>query len=395
MKIESLAACTGCSACDAACPHGAISMEKSFEGFYIPEIDGSLCTRCGLCDRTCPVLEPLSPVAASVGSYAVVNQDWEVRKESSSGGVFTALAQQVIGRGGVVFGAGYDEGFAVAHHWTEDEKGLADFRGSKYTQSRVGSCFKECRDFLKSGRLVLFSGTPCQIAGLVAFLRKPYENLILVDFICHGAPSPKLWQEYKKFHEKKSAARIVRTASRRKDCGWKQFSLAFVFADASEYCRPLDRDWYLQLFLRDMCLMESCYRCGFKTQPGCRRPSDITLADFWGVQHEFPELDDDKGTSLVVVHSPKGKTLIERLDGCLVKEIPLESGTRHNPSYYTSVRRPNGRDTFFTDLQKVQADEMDFQQLFKRYGADSLPKRIYRFVRRCGGKGLRLMGLRK
>lgn len=394
MKIESLETCTGCSACDAACPHEAISMGTGLEGFYIPVIDESLCTKCGLCDKVCPVLEHLPLVEARVGSYAVINQDWRVREESSSGGVFTALAQQVIDRGGVVFGAGYDGDLSVVHRWTDSVEGLAAFRGSKYTQSHMGSCFRKCREFLRAGRPVLFSGTPCQIAGLVAFLRKPCENLILVDFICHGVPSPKLWQEYKKYHEKKSATRIVRTASRRKDCGWKQYSLAFVFADASEYCRTLDRDWYLQLFLRDMCLMESCYQCRFKTRPGFRRPSDITLADFWGVQHEFPELDDDRGTSLVISHSEKGRRLVAGLENCLVKEIPVEAGTRHNPSYHTSVKRPRGRNTFFNDLQKVEAGAMDFQMLFKKYGQDSLSKRLYRFVLRCGGKVLRLTGLR-
>ena len=395
MRIESLTTCTGCSACMAACPHGAITMAEDGEGFYVPAINRPLCTECGLCDRTCPVLEPPPRIPGDVTAYAVVNHDEEIRKESSSGGVFTAFATQVIDRGGVVFGARYDGSLEVVHHWTEDEKGLADFRGSKYTQSRVGNCFKECRDFLKDGRLVLFSGTPCQIAGLASFLRKPYENLILVDFICHGVPSPRLWREYKKFHEKKSASRIVRTASRRKDCGWKQYSLAFTFGNASEYCQTLDRDWYLQLFLRDVCLMEACYRCQFKTQPGCRRPSDITLADFWGVQHEYPELDDDRGTSLVVAHSERGRRLLAGLEGCLVKGVPVEAGTRHNPSYHRPCKRPQLRATFFTDLQKVEAGEMGFRRLFKKYGRDPLPKRIYRILRRCGGKVLRILGLRK
>lgn len=396
MKIESLTTCTGCSACYAVCPHGAITMEQDKEGFYIPVIQEATCTQCGLCDKTCPVLEPAKTVAGESKAFAIINQNEVIRRESSSGGVFTALAHQVLCRGGVVFGARYDEQLEVVHGWTEDEAGLKDFRGSKYTQSNLKESFRECKDFLKAGRIVLFSGTPCQIAGLQSFLRKPFENLILVDFICHGVPSPKLWQEYKKFHEKKSASRrIVRTASRRKNCGWKQFSLAFTFDDASEYCQTLDKDWYLQLFLRDMCLMESCYQCQFKTQAGCKRPSDITLADFWGVQNEYPELDDDKGTSLVVAHSPMGEKLLQGLENCLVKEIPVEVGMRHNPSYYRSCKRPPLRTTFFTDLQNVSVSTMAFQKIFKKYGQDSMPKRVYRFVRRCGGKGLRLMGLRK
>lgn len=395
MKIESLATCTGCSACYAVCPHGAISMEQDKEGFYIPVIHEITCTHCGLCDKTCPVLESPEPVAGESRAFAIINQDEAVRLESSSGGVFTALARQVLSSGGVVFGARYDESQEVVHCWTENETRLQLFRGSKYTQSNLKESFRECRDFLKAGRVVLFSGTPCQIAGLQSFLRKPFENLILVDFICHGVPSPKLWQEYKRFHEKKSASRIVRTASRRKNCGWKQYSLAFTFDDASEYCQTVDKDWYLQLFLRDMCLMESCYQCQFKTQTGYRRPSDITLADFWGIQKEYPELDDDKGTSLVVAHSPMGEKLLQGLENCFVKEIPVEVGMRHNPSYYKSCKKPVGRNTFFDSLDMVEQREKDFLWLYKKYGLDSLPLRGYKLARRCGGKLLRMLGIRK
>ena len=395
MKIENLTTCTGCSACYAACPHGAITMKQDREGFYIPVITENLCTQCGLCDKTCPVLEPVKPVAGESKAFAIINQDEAIRRESSSGGVFTAIARQVLDKGGVVFGARYDDNLDVVHSWTDDKAGLKDFRGSKYTQSNLMESFRECRDFLKAGGLVLFSGTPCQIAGLQSFLRKPYENLLLVDFICHGVPSPKLWQEYKKFHEKKSASRIVRTAFRRKDCGWKQFSLAFTFVDASEYCQTLNKDYYLQLFLRDMCLMNSCYQCISKTQVGCRRPSDITLADFWGVQTEYPDLDDDKGTSLVVAHSPEGEKFLHNLENCLVKEIPVESGVKHNPSYYSSCKKPAGRNTFFDALTEVEQEKKDFLWLYKKYGVGSFPLRVYKFTRRCGGKMLRMLGIWK
>ena len=395
MKIENLTTCTGCSACYAACPHGAITMKQDREGFYIPVITENLCTQCGLCDKTCPVLEPAKPVAGESKAFAIINHNEIIRRESSSGGVFTAIARQVLDKGGVVFGARYDDNLEVVHSWTDDKAGLKDFRGSKYTQSNLMESFRECRDFLKVGRLVLFSGTPCQIAGLQSFLRKPYENLLLVDFICHGVPSPKLWQEYKKFHEKKSASRIVRTAFRRKDCGWKQYSLAFTFVDASEYCQTLNKDYYLQLFLRDMCLMNSCYQCISKTRVGCRRPSDITLADFWGVGKEYPELDDDKGTSFVVAHSHEGEELLHNLENCLVKEIPVESGVRHNPSYRTSCKKPAGRSSFFDSLSLVKQGEKDFLWLYRKYGFDSLPLRVYKFIRRCGGKMLRIFGVRK
>lgn len=195
IEIKHKEDCTGCCACAQRCPHGCISMREDPEGFPYPEVDRSRCTGCGLCERVCPVLHR-SPPRVPLSSFAGVNLDDAVRLSSSSGGVFSALASGVLGRGGVVFGARFDGRWEVCHGWTETAAGLAAFRGSKYAESRIGTSYADAERFLRSGREVLFSGTPCQVAGLLLYLRRPYASLLTVDFICHGVPSPGVWRGY-------------------------------------------------------------------------------------------------------------------------------------------------------------------------------------------------------
>ena len=388
MLEKALGLCSGCHTCYSLCPKQAIKMISNEEGFLYPQINNDLCIHCGLCEKKCPVLNPLQKDDEQTLAYAVINNNEKIRLESSSGGVFTSLAENVIKKNGIVFGAKFDSDFNVIHRFTDSLEGLAEFRGSKYVQSTIGDSFKECKNFLDEGRQVLFSGTPCQIAGLKSFLGKNYDNLLSVDFICHGVPSPLLWAEYKKSLEKKFASRIVKTAFRRKDYGWKQFSLAVTFGNASEYCNTLRQDSYLKLFLKDVCLRDSCYNCKYKTE---KRISDITIADFWGIQNEYPELDDDKGTSFVISHSDKGKKIIDNLTNCSLKQIPLEKGVKYNPSYVRSVVRPKKRNTFFLDLEKYLQNKFSLEKLVKKYTVDSLFVRGYRFLRRVLGKIKRMI----
>lgn len=388
MLEKALGLCSGCHTCYSLCPKQAIKMIANGEGFLYPQINNDLCINCGLCEKKCPVLNPLIKEEEQTYAYAVINSNEEIRLQSSSGGVFTSLAENVIKKNGIVFGAKFDSDFNVIHRFTDSLEGLAEFRGSKYVQSTIGDSFKECKNFLDEGRQVLFSGTPCQIAGLKSFLGKNYDNLLSVDFICHGVPSPLLWAEYKKSLEKKFASRIVKTAFRRKDYGWKQYSLAVTFGNASEYCNTLRQDSYLKLFLKDVCLRDSCYNCKYKTE---KRISDITIADFWGIQNEYPELDDDKGTSFVISHSDKGKKIIDNLTNCSLKQIPLEKGVKYNPSYVRSVVRPKKRNTFFLDLEKYSQNKFSLEKLVKKYTVDSLFVRGYRFLRRVLGKIKRMI----
>lgn len=290
--------------------------------------------------------------------------------------MFSVLAEKIIEDGGIVFGAEFDADFSVKQGWTDRIEGLDRFRGSKYLQSRTESTFKECRRFLDEGRKVLYTGTPCQTASLKAFLRKDYANLYTADVVCHGAPSPLLWEKYIEHREKKSASRTVRTAFRRKDDGWKLFSLAFTFANASEYRKILTKDKYMQLFLHDNCLRESCYQCQFT---GDSHKSDLTLADFWGVESLMPEMFDDKGTSLVIVQTGKGDELLESVkDRIRIEAADFAFAVKNNPSYFESKPRSALRTSFYSDLQKH-----GIAWMCRKYGRDSFKSRAKHFVKRC------------
>lgn len=381
--------CTGCGACGQVCPKKAVSLSANDEGFLYPRVDSSLCVECGLCEKICPVNQTKKDAATDGNfslrkSFACIAPDEAIRSESSSGGVFSVLAEKIVMGEGIVFGAEFDETFSVKHGWARDIEGVARFRGSKYLQSRTEDSFAACKKFLDGGLRVLYSGTPCQIAGLKAFLRGDYENLLTVDFICHGVPSPALWSKYKKYREKKSASRTVKTAFRRKNDGWKLYSLSFTFANESEYRQPLTKDKYLQLFLKDNALRESCYRCPFR---GDGHKSDLTLADFWGVERVHPDFFDDKGTSLVIVQSEKGNAFFESCAEKLRRaETDFTRAVGFNPAYYKSPRRNKKRNSFYKNFDR---HGIDF--LYRRFGRMPLLARTVSFGKRAAVKLCRIL----
>lgn len=348
INITDKSKCVGCNACVQKCPKQCIAMHEDEEGFLYPIVDENLCIDCHLCEKVCPVLnqdEPRVPLAC----YAAKNPNEDIRMESSSGGIFTMLAEKVIDEGGVVFGAAFNRKWQVAHSYTEDKKGLAAFRGSKYVQSLIGNTYKEAEKFLKEGRLVLFSGTPCQIAGLKKFLRKIYENLLTVDFICHGVPSPGVFRWYLQEEVNNYAARKGRKNSvsfptitsipkgdvmmpeglsimgirfRDKCEGWKKFSFVLQLAEASaegkkntvSFSSNLQKNAFIKGFLKDLYLRPSCYACPAKE---LKSGSDITIADFWGVQSVIKDFDDDKGTSLIIINTESGDKIVKSIDAIL------------------------------------------------------------------------------
>jgi len=322
-------------------------MHSDNEGFWYPVVDIENCTDCGLCDEVCPILNNKiinnNPVA-----YACINKDDNIRLQSSSGGIFTVIAENVIVDNGVVFGAGFDDDFNVVHSWTDNVGGLGKFRGSKYVQSNIGATYNEAKDFLKQGRPVLFSGTPCQIAGLKSFLGKEYDTLTCIDIICHGVPSPKVWQLYRLQMEDRFQAKAQRIAFRRKNCGWKLFSVSLWFDNDTEYSKTLNEDLFMQGFLRNLYLRPSCYVCNFKT---LNRQSDITLADFWGVDNILPGFDDDKGTSLILINSEKGEKAFSSVaDKVNYESVDTSQAVLYNPSAVKSVNYNPKRDKFFKEL---------------------------------------------
>lgn len=349
MEICKQGLCNGCSACRSVCPVGCIEMKRNAEGFLFPVVDESRCVQCGLCGRICPVNAQRNAMQLEMPkAYAAVSKNHTQRKESSSGGVFSLLAEYVLGQGGVVFGAAFDEGFHLRHIVVETTEGLAQLRGSKYVQSEIGDAYLQAKAYLKAGKLVLFTGTPCQIGGLKAYLQKDYENLITQDIICHGVPSPEVWEKYKGYLEKKAGSKLSGASFRDKEQGWKQYCTRFSFTNGKQILTAAREDLYMRAFLGNICLRPSCHDCVYKS---VNRISDITLADFWGVQKVTPELDDDQGTSLVFLHSQKGRNLFEAIaSGVDSRPVDPQLAVTYNASMITSTVRPATRETFLQEL---------------------------------------------
>ena len=359
--------CCGCAACVQACPKQCISFDEDEQGFRYPLVDENVCIDCGLCEKVCPVIHQ-ADAKKPLKVYAAQNPNEEIRLKSSSGGIFTMLAEAVIDEGGVVFGVQFDKNWEVEHAYTESKEGLAAFRGSKYLQSRTGETYKQARDFLKAGRKVLYSGTSCQIAGLKKFLRKEYDNLITVDVVCHGAPSPLVWRTYldelkkcpKGIAGKNSVCSslnetpvITGISFRDKSTGWKKYGFVLRGKSASKadkntvlssvnpyekdcvlFHETVDKNLYMDVFTKDLCLRPSCHSCPAKSG---KSGSDITLADYWGIQNHYPEMDDDKGTSLVLVNTEKGNALYQSVSSKKT-ETPYEIAFAGNPALERSAK---------------------------------------------------------
>lgn len=347
--------CTGCFACISICPQDCITMESDEEGFWYPQIDREKCTDCGCCETVCPILQTRQ-VESKPFAYACYNKDENVRKDSSSGGLFTLIAEHVMDQGGIVFGVCFDEDFNVLHSSAEKQEDLHKFRGSKYAQSQIGTTFRQAKEIFETGRQVMFTGTPCQIAGLKSYLQKDYDNLFCMDIICHGVPSPQVWQKYKQYRRSVDYAVPQNISFRHKKEGWKRFAVQFKYANGTEYLQPFTKDFYMKAFLKNVCLRPSCYDCHFKS---LQRESDVTLADFWGVQEIMPDMDDDKGTSLIFVHSEKGKELLGRIrNNIVLKETDINKAVSYNPSAIRSAENNPNRGKFFEELDVLPFDEL-------------------------------------
>ena len=364
--------CSGCYACYNICPQKCISMQSDDEGFWYPVVDTKQCIDCGLCEKVCPI-ENKKIVENHPLTYACINKNDKIRKQSSSGGVFTILAEKIIAKHGVIFGAGFDGNFSVVHSWTDRMDGLSNFRGSKYVQSRIGDTYKKARNFLKQGKEVLFSGTPCQIAGLRSYLDKDYDNLLCVDIFCHGVPSPLVWEKYCSMTAENRELKAI--SFRDKKDGWKKYSALFEFNNGEILKEPAKDNKYIQGFLKNIYLRPSCYSCKFKT---LNRQSDITLADFWGIQNILPNFDDDKGTSLVMVNTQKGAEIFSSIvDKINYEKVDINQAILYNPSAVKSVDYNPKREKFFKDL----SGSADIIELIEKYTKISFSKKFYIKVR--------------
>ena len=342
IKLTDKKECSGCHACYSACPKGCISMQENDEGYLYPNVNKNKCINCGICEKKCPILNN-SKNNKLIATYGCYSKNNDIRKQSSSGGIFSLLASQVLNSGGIVFGAKYDSDFNVIHDYIENINELYKLRGSKYLQSIIGENFKIAKDFLEQGRLVLFSGTPCQIDGLNKFLGKEYKNLITVDIICHGVPSKKVWNSYREYMNIKGDISSVNF--RDKSMGWEEYSISIEYKNKFIFNQLAKDNLYMRGFVNDFYLRPSCYNCQSK---GINRSSDITLG----------ELNDKKGTSIVLIQSKKGENLFNQIkQNIIFKQTEINDVIKYNKSIIEPAVKNEKRDKFFNYINKFKFNQ--------------------------------------
>lgn len=335
--------CCGCGACYNKCPVGAISMQENEEGFLTPVIDEAKCTNCGLCLKACPSLNTEFKNNPQPECYAAMADD-ELRMKSSSGGIFTLLAEYILDKGGYVCGAAFDNNWDVHHIIVDNKEDLAKLRGSKYVQSNTEDCYKQIKKLLDDDKYVLFSGCPCQVAALYSFLGKEYEKLYTMDLVCHGAPSPKIWQQYLNEYDRTEIKNI--DFRDKAVFGWST-TMNIYMKNNCDIHLPPKKDSYYRAFLNNYSLRISCGNCHYAKIP---RVGDITLGDFWGIEKSFPNLNDKKGTSLILVNNEKGKSIFNQLTFKLLTSIPIKYAI-NSPNYPLSKSSPfNKKRKEFFDL---------------------------------------------
>lgn len=380
IEIKRKENCCGCNSCSQICPKGCIVMKEDKNGFLYPVVDLESCIQCGLCERVCPCINQ-NTSQKPLKIYSAINRNEEIRTKSSSGGIFSMLAEKIIEQGGIVFGACFDEKWEVIHDYAETKDGINKFRGSKYVQSRIGDAYVKVKSFLTNNRVVLFSGTPCQISGLKRFLKRDYDNLYTIDVVCHGVPSPLVWREYLRYINKPAkrvagkntvlsslnALPVITGISfRDKRLGWEKFGFAvhknvaygdknsvlpsILAHNSNDYFETLNSNVYLQIFIRNIDLRPSCFNC--PSRDG-KSGSDITLADFWGIQKFNPEMYDGKGTSMVLIHTHKGEKLFNAIS-C------IKSEQEYHEAYY------GNRQIEINPSKNYYADK--FWKYFHKYG---------------------------
>ena len=377
IKIEDKKNCSGCGACANACPTNAIKMSRDSFGFAYPEVNESLCVKCGKCVATCPIITP-----AKAGEPRRVigakNKDESVRGTSSSGGTFYELAKGVISRGGIVYGCALDSELAAKHVGVETLDDLTRLKSSKYVQSYVGETYREVKNHLKDGREVLYSGTPCQIAGLKNYLGCEYEGLLLVDVLCHGVPSPGVFRDYLDYLADKFGSKPVSVNFRNKEKSWKRLYFEVKFENGKRYFTFCGYDRYMSMFLNNISLRPSCYDCRFTS---VNRQGDITLGDFWGIGRRYPERDDDKGISLIILNTPKGeKAYGEVSDSLNAFDSEIDIAAAGQRTLTAPTKKNPKHDTFYA----LYTEKGVKYAVHSVTDIPSAPKRAYYALRRWG-----------
>lgn len=366
INITDKAQCCGCNACGDVCAKHAITFKTDIEGFWYPEVNKDLCTDCGLCERSCPVLNihqlKKNDYDKPAHTLAAVNKNMHVRWNSTSGGAYTALAEVMLEQGGYVSGAIYNDGFTGVHNYVSNNPDdLEKLRSSKYLQSNAEGLYAEIRDLLRKGEKVLACGTPCQMAALRGYLRKDYNNLIIVDFICRGVNSPKVYRAYLDSLEKKFGSKVVYVKAKNKELGWRNLTRKVTFENGQSYYGVHMEDDFRRGYHTNVFCRPSCYECQFKGFP---RIADITIADYWGIEKVDPNMDNDIGTSMILLNSKKGEEYFEHCEKKLEYiETPFDSILGGNIALRKPIEPAKiDREAFFRDL-----DAHDFEYVTQKY----------------------------
>ena len=376
IATEDKYSCCGCGACEASCPTKAISIDADEEGFMYPSIDDARCVDCGKCLKVCAFrADKADPYPRhggdGVACYAVRHSDDAVRAASRSGGIFTALSDAVLANGGAVYGCVMDGVLRAKHARANSAEGRDVMRGSKYIESDMRGVFPLVEADLKEGREVLFSGTSCQVAGLRSFLGRAHENLLCVDILCHGVPSPKVWADYVAWVEGKSGGGCVGVDFRDKGrFGWRAHTET-IYLDGGP--RAVSGETFKRIFYGHKALRRSCYECPYKS---VEHPGDVTIGDYWGIESAAPELDDNKGVSLVLVNTAQGREAFERCKNVLRwKATEIEKSLQ--PPLKAPFEEPSDRGLFWK-----RYSSWDFARIAKRYGTLTMMARVKNKVKR-------------
>ena len=365
IRISSKEQCCGCFACEDICPKQAITFETDIEGFWYPKVEKNKCIDCGLCEKACPIINisqlKKNDYEKPPRTIAAVNKNMRIRWNSTSGGAYTALAEGMLEQGGYISGAVYDKDFSVKSIVTKNPNDLEQLRSSKYLQSNTENLHKNIKQLLQKGENVLACGTPCQMAALRSFLGKDYDNLVIVDIICRGVNSPKVYRAYLDSLEKKYNSKVIYVKAKNKELGWRNLTRKVTFENGQSYYGIFMDDDFRRGYHTNVYCRPSCYSCRFKGFP---RIADITIADYWGIEKVDKNLDMNIGTSMMLLNSDKGIAYFEKIKSKLeYRETPFESVLNGNTALKKSIEPPKiNRKSFFEDL-----DAHDFDFVVKKY----------------------------
>lgn len=379
IEIKDKKLCSGCEACCNICPQGCIHMVEDEEGFRYPKVDLEKCIHCGLCEKVCPLRnEATNTTLEETKFYAAYNKNQELLHNSSSGGIFSVLAEAIIKDNGVVYGVVQTDTFDVHFERAENMDACKKFMGSKYLQANVKGILKEVLVDLKEGKKVLFTGTPCQIAGLYNFLKKKYSNLYTCDIVCHGVPSNKVYRKYIEYLEQKYQKRVKNIKFRDKSEGWKPNRLKIEFADNSCLYTRSQENIFQKGFLENYYLRKSCYSCKYAKLP---RIGDISLADFWGYEGKLE--NNNQGLSIVVVSTPQGKQLFEKISNNLhFHEVEKEYVLTKSRHVYMHPAENVERDEFLKKIEKHDIEELANRYYMKPNIFKKIRKRVKRIIKK-------------